>query len=112
VTLVVGLVSSGFAGYPGHLVKVFWYEETSVKYHWKQNLYKDYRLTKDDLQIDVDLAKFKPSDPKKNIYVSISVEVDTDVAPGLYNDFVLLSLKATSDGYKYVANLGFDYYSS
>jgi hypothetical protein len=101
-----------FPGYPGHLVKVFWYEETSVKYHWKQNLYKAYRLTSNDLRINVDLSGIKPSDPKKNIYISISVEVDTEVAPGLYNDFVLHSLSASSDDYKYVANLGFDYYSS
>lgn len=101
-----------FSGYPGHLIKVFYYQESSTPYHWKQVLYKELRLTSNDLTIDVDLTGFKPSSPKKNIFVSISVEVDTDVTPGLYNDFVLLSLKATSDNYKYVANFGFDYYSS
>jgi hypothetical protein len=100
-----------FTGYPGHLVKVFYYQESSTPFHWKQILYKEYRLTTDNFQIDVDLAGFKPSDPKKNIFVSISIEVDTDVAPGLYNDFVLLSLKATSAAYKYVATFGFDYFS-
>src|SRR5216684_2177963 len=45
-----------FPGYQGHLVKVFWYKETGTPYHWKQNLYKEYRLTAKDLQMDVDLA--------------------------------------------------------
>ena len=90
---------------------MFSYQGTIVKYHWKQTLFREYRLTANNLQIDVDLAIIKPEDPKRNIYLSISVEMDTSVAPGLYNDFVLLSLKATSGDYKYVANLGFDYYS-
>lgn len=99
-----------FSGYAGHLVKVFYYQESSTPFHWTQTLYKDYRLNSKDLQIDVDLTSIKPTDPKKNIYLSISVEVDTSVTPGLYNDFVLLSLKASSDHFKYVANFGFDFY--
>ena len=99
-----------FSGYPGHLVKVFYYQESATPFHWSQTLYKEYRLSTNDLQIDVDLASIKPADPKKNIYLSISIEVDTSVTPGLYNDFVLLSLKASSDDFKYVVNFGFDFY--
>jgi hypothetical protein len=99
-----------FSGYPGHLVKIYYYQEGSTKFHWKQILYKDFRMTDNNLQLDIDLTKIKPPDPKKDIYLSVSVEVDTEVAPGLYNDFVLLQLKASSENYKYIANFGFDYY--
>lgn len=101
-----------FAGYPGHLIKVFYYQESSTPFHWIQKLYNTFRLTANTIQLDVDLTAIKPSDPKKNIYLSLSVEVDTDVTPGLYNDFVLLSLSSASDQYKYVTSFGFDYYSS
>ena len=100
-----------FQGYVGHKVTIFSYEETSQPYRWKQNKIHEDRLTSDDLQVQIDLSAIKPSDRKKPIWLSIEIEVDTTVAPGLYNDFVLQSLSVTSQNYKYTATFGFQYYT-
>jgi len=99
-----------FKPYPGHLVRVFYYEETGQQYQWQQKPYAEYRLIDLTLEFDIDVSTLQLKDPAKNIFVSVCVEVDTTVHPGLYNDFVLLSLKGVSSDYKYVMNFGFDYY--
>jgi hypothetical protein len=96
-------------GYPGHLVTVFYYEETAQQYHWKEVKLAEHLMKQDDLEFEIDFSKIKPTSPKKPIWLSFRVEVDTEVAPGLYNDFVLKRFSLRSKDHKFTAELGFHY---
>jgi len=96
-----------FDGYPGHLVRVFKYQETGVPFHWKRSLCQEHRWLENQLRLDIGLAGFMSTYPNASSYISLSVEVDTEVAPGLYNNFVITSLKAASGAYSYAARFGF-----
>jgi hypothetical protein len=96
-----------FDGYPGHLVRVFKYQETGIPCHWKRSLCQEHRWVEDQLRLDIGLAGVMSTYPDASAYISISVEVDTEVTPGLYNNFVITSLRAFSDAYSYAARFGF-----
>jgi hypothetical protein len=98
-----------FAGYPGHEVTVFFYQETSTPYHWKETPLFSLRMKENRLDIPVDMSKIKPQKPSRPVWISFRIEVDTTVAPGLFNDFVLTRFSLKSQGYKYTANFGFQY---
>lgn len=94
-----------FAGYPGHEVTVTQYEpDPAVAFHWRETLLASGQLqdSTNPLEINVDLAgKNAP------IYVSVRVRADTTVAPGLYDDFVLVRLALESPEFRYYASFGF-----
>ncbi len=79
-----------YKGYPGHKIIVYSYaEDPANKSHWIETVIKNTdRITKDKFTIfEVPIRHFVGSD-----YISIGIEVDTTVAPGLYDDFLLLGI--------------------
>jgi hypothetical protein len=95
-----------FAGYPGHLVTVTLYEEDpSQPNHFLETVLATERLTSADdnrQEILIDLAgKSTP------MSVSVRIRIDTQVPPGLYDDFVFIRLSNKSHGHAFVASLGF-----
>ncbi|HXI41957.1 MAG TPA: hypothetical protein VNH83_18380 [Bryobacteraceae bacterium] len=90
-----------FTGYSGHAVTVFAYEPdpTAGPNKWRQVTLQTARLTGNSLNIKI-------TSLKRHKYVSIQVRVDTTVAAGLYNDFVIvrLAIKSTT----HYAVLGFE----
>ena len=95
-----------FSGYPGHLIRVTLYEEDpNQPFHFLQTVLATERLTSADnnrQEITINLAN-KPSP----IFVSIRVRIDTEVPPGLYDDFVVTRLLNQSQNFTFVASLGF-----
>lgn len=95
-----------FSGYPGHLITVTLYEEDpSQPFHSIETVLATERLTSADnnrQEITLNLAgKTSP------IFVSVRVRIDTEVPPGLYDDFVVTRLLNKSQNFTFVASLGF-----
>jgi hypothetical protein len=95
-----------FSGYPGHLLTATLYEpDPTQPNRWRENVLATERLTSSDnnrKQIDLDLAgRTSP------LYISLRVRIDTQVPPGLYDDFVLRRLSNRSTDFRYVASFGF-----
>lgn len=99
-----------FTGYPGHKVTVSRYvQDPSPEnpFKWKRlppTPEDEHRLKEKTLDLDVTVPGGFAT-----VYVSIRVEVDTDVNPGLYDDFVLTRLSMYSENFYYYADLGFIY---
>ena len=95
-----------FSGYPGHLITVTLYEEDpSQAFHFIETPLGTERLTSSDnnrQEIVLDLTG--RSSP---MFVSVRVRVDTEVPPGLYDDFVVTKLLNKSQNFTFVASLGF-----
>lgn len=96
-----------FSGYPGHLITVTLYEEDPDQpFHAIETVLATERLTSADnnrQEITVNLA-----DKTSPIFVSVRVRIDTEVPPGLYDDFVVTRLLNTSQNFTFVASLGFN----
>lgn len=95
-----------FSGYPGHLISVVLYEPTpGSPDHFHEVVLASKRLTSADhnrVQVKIDLT-----DRSSPARVSVRVHVDTEVPPGLYDDFVVTRLNNRSSGYAWVASVGF-----
>jgi len=95
-----------FAGYPGHLVTVTAYEPSQDDpNHSIETVLTTARLTSDShdrAELVVDLAGI-PSPA----FVTVRVRVDTEVPPGLYDDFVVTRLTNESANFVFVASFGF-----
>ncbi|MET9292948.1 hypothetical protein [Streptomyces sp. NPDC003077] len=95
-----------FAGYPGHLVQVFLFEpEPNKPGHFQRTVLASRRLTTADnnhQEVPVDFTGHQA--PHR---VSVRITVDTEVPPGLYDDFVFVRLSNQSENFVYVASLGF-----
>jgi len=95
-----------FAGYPGHLITVVLYEEDPAQPgHFLETVLATERLTTADgnrREIAISLAG-KPSP----LFTGVRIRIDTEVPPGLYDDFVFLRLSNDSPGATFVASLGF-----
>jgi hypothetical protein len=94
-----------FSGYKGHKVTItqFVLDNTS------QNPY-DYKevILKEDYILDSNSDKIVTVNLKGNeIFLSCKVEIDTQVAPALYDDFLFTGIYFKSIDYKYFASLGF-----
>jgi hypothetical protein len=93
-----------FAGYPGHLLTVTLYEEDPAQqFHWKKTVLATKYLTSTDdncKEITIDLAG-RPSPS----FVSLRIRIDTEVPPGLYDDFVVTRLLNQSQDFTFVASL-------
>lgn len=95
-----------FTGYPGHLIRVLLYEpDPAQQFHWKTRVLKEARLVNDDhdrKNIEIDL-----SGSASPHFISVQVRVDTEVTPGLYDDFILAKLSHKSENFRFVASFGF-----
>lgn len=95
-----------FSGYPGHVVTVTLYEEDpNQQFHFIETPLVTERLTSSDnnrQELVINLAnKTSP------MFVSVRLRVDTEVPPGLYDDFVVTKLLNKSQNFTFVASLGF-----
>ena len=95
-----------FSGYPGHLITATLYEEDPGEpFHYIETLLATELLTSADnnhQEIVVDLTnKTSP------MFVSVRIRIDTEVPPGLYDDFVVTTLLNKSQDFTFVASLGF-----
>jgi hypothetical protein len=87
-----------FPGYPGHLITVTLYEEDPhQQFHFIDTTLQTERLTSADnnhQEITIDLTnKTSPT------FVSVRVRIDTEVPPGLYDDFVVTRLLNKSQNF-------------
>ncbi|WP_067460940.1 hypothetical protein [Actinomadura macra] len=96
-----------FATYPGHLITVILYEpDPGQPGHFNEVILATTRLTSaDNNRADIAVNLANRALPAR---VSVRVQVDTDVPPGLYNDFVVIRLVNKSPNFTFVASLGFD----
>ncbi|MEU4805359.1 hypothetical protein [Actinosynnema sp. NPDC023587] len=95
-----------FTGYPGHVLTATLYEEDPGRPdHFVPTVLATGSLTGADgnrKELAIDLAgKASPA------FVGVRVRVDTEVPPGLYDDFVVVRLSNGSAGTAFVASLGF-----
>ena len=88
--------------YPGHQVTVVGYKEIadSDPPHWEELELSVGRMKEDTITI-------RPSITNGIKFFSVRVRVDTSVAPGLYDEFVLLRLELQST--THYATLGFKF---
>ncbi|MGH3926256.1 MAG: hypothetical protein ACRDTT_25895, partial [Pseudonocardiaceae bacterium] len=95
-----------FAGYPGHLITVTAYQpDPGDPTHATETVLTTERLTSADnnrKEVSVDLAGIASP-----AFVSFRVRVDTEVPPGLYDDFVVTRLLNRSVNFTFVASFGF-----
>ena len=97
-----------YQGYPGHRVTVTAYEESSTAHHWQERvLVDDIRIT-DENPVAVTLPLSQQPDRPENVFLSVRIRADTTVAPGLYDDFLIVSLSLESGPHGYYAIFGFD----
>lgn len=95
-----------FQGYPGHLITVAAYvPDPTQPNHANRTVLARERLTSADdnvKEVEVDLSGLAfPA------FVGVRVQVDTDVPPGLYDDFLLVRLSNSSENFAFVASFGF-----
>jgi hypothetical protein len=95
-----------FAGYPGHLITVTAYQpDPGDPTHATETVLATERLTSADnnrKDVAVNLAGIVSP-----VFVSVRVRVDTEVPPGLYDDFVVTRLLNRSVDFTFVASFGF-----
>ena len=97
-----------FAGYLGHLIVVRQYlpdPQPGNLYKWKETVIKNTdRIVNAATTTVVDIIVSGSVDP---IYISVAVEIDTDVKPGLYDDFLFTGLKYRTTTQNVYLNFGF-----
>ncbi|EHQ24792.1 hypothetical protein [Mucilaginibacter paludis] len=95
-----------FGGYPGHKISVFGYSENPKgSYHWKETLLATVQM-KDGAtmtSIDVQITAFQ----QNSIYISLQIDIDTTVQPGLYDDFIVSKLDYATAKSAVYAKFGF-----
>ncbi|GGR38241.1 hypothetical protein WEB32_32405 [Streptomyces netropsis] len=95
-----------FTGYPGHLITVTAYlPDPARPYHSVETVLATARITSaDQNRKEIPLALANRPSP---LFVSVRVRIDTEVPPGLYDDFVLTRILHASQNFAFVASLGF-----
>ncbi|BCY09357.1 hypothetical protein [Actinoplanes sp. L3-i22] len=95
-----------FAGYPGHeLTVTLFVPDPAQPFHANEVVLTSARLgTADNNRKDLTVNLAGHTAP---FFVSFKVEIDTDVPPGLYDDFVVTRLVNISQNFTFVASLGF-----
>ncbi|MGH3899031.1 MAG: hypothetical protein ACRDTA_12440 [Pseudonocardiaceae bacterium] len=95
-----------FAGYPGHLITVTAYQlAPQDPTHTIETPLATATLSSADnnrKEVPVDLSGLTSP-----VFVSVRVRVDTEVPPGLYDDFVVTRLLNKSANFIFVASFGF-----
>jgi hypothetical protein len=95
-----------FSGYPGHRISIFAYvPDPNEPNHSNRTVLARARLTTDDdnrKEVPVDLSGLTfPA------FLGVQLEVDTEVPPGLYDDFLFLQLSNSAVNFAFVASFGF-----
>ncbi|MBH1938395.1 hypothetical protein I5Q34_29765 [Streptomyces sp. AV19] len=93
-----------FQGYPGHLLEVFLFAPASAPQRFTRKLLASTRLTGSGTQHSLAVDFTGHQAPHR---LGVRLGVDTDVPPGLYDDFVLTRLSNRATDYAYVASFGF-----
>ncbi|MFD7239018.1 hypothetical protein ACFWAT_27410 [Streptomyces syringium] len=95
-----------FTGYPGHLITVTAYlPDPARPYHSVETVLATARMTSaDQNRKEIPLALAGIPSP---LFLSVRARVDTEVPPGLYDDFVLTRILNASHNFAFVASLGF-----
>jgi hypothetical protein len=95
-----------FVGYPGHVITVTAYQpDPGDPTHFTETELATERLRSADnnrKEVAVDLVGIASP-----VFVSVRVRVDTEVPPGLYDDFVVTRLLNRSADFTFVASFGF-----
>ncbi len=95
-----------FGGYPGHLITVTAHQaDPNDAARAIETVVATARMTTADdnhKELSVDLA-----DIASPAFISVRVRVDTEVPPGLYDDFLVTELSNQSDNFTFVASFGF-----
>lgn len=95
-----------FSGYPGHLITVTLYEEDpDQQFHSLETVLATKRLTSaDNNRQEITLSLTGRTSP---LFLSVRIRIDTEVPPGLYDDFVVTRLLNKSPEFTFVASFGF-----
>ncbi|WP_345271119.1 hypothetical protein [Nibrella viscosa] len=97
-----------FTGYNGHRIVVRQYTpdpQPGNPYKWKETIIKNSdRIANGATKTIVDVNVSGSTDP---IYLSIAIEVDTDVKPGLYDDFLFTGLEYSTTSQNVYVIFGF-----
>lgn len=95
-----------FSGYPGHLIAVMLYEpDPAQEFHWQERTLREVRLTSaDNNRKDIEIDLTGSASPH---FISVRIRIDTEVPPGLYDDFVVTRFAHRSEDFRYVASFGF-----
>ncbi|GAA3436343.1 hypothetical protein GCM10018954_059520 [Kutzneria kofuensis] len=108
-TTVLALLTEGvetYPGYPGHLVGITAHRaQPGDPTQFAVAELTTARLTSADnnsKEMTVDLTRIASP-----VFLSVRVQVDTAVPPGLYDDFVVTRLSNRSTNYTWVASFGF-----
>jgi hypothetical protein len=95
-----------FAGYPGHLITVTAYQpDPHDPTRATETVLTTERLTSADNNREEIVVS--PAGLNSPAFVSVRVRVDTNVPPGLYDDFVVTRLLNSSANFTFVASFGF-----
>ncbi|QDU98278.1 hypothetical protein [Lignipirellula cremea] len=95
-----------FSGYPGHALTVTIYEEdASNPFHFlERNLASERFLGADNNRKEITLNVGAVTGPFR---LSVRLRCDTEVGPGLYDDFVWRRLSLLAENFEFFASLGF-----
>ncbi|URM91342.1 hypothetical protein LUW75_16705 [Streptomyces sp. MRC013] len=95
-----------YTGYPGHLITVTQFlPDPGEPNHFTEVVLATARLeSADDNRKEIVLTLPDQSAP---VFISVRVRVDTEVPPGLYDDFVVTRLLNRARDFAFVADLGF-----
>lgn len=97
-----------FQGYTGHLIIVRLYSpdpQPNNQYKWKETIIKNSDRIKDGAtHTIVDIPVNGSAD---SIYLSVAIEIDTDVQPGLYDNFLFRGMDYTTIDSNVYINFGF-----
>ena len=97
-----------FTGYLGHLIVVRQYTpdpQPGNPFKWKETIIKNSdRILNAATSTVVDIPISGSADP---VYISVAIEIDTDVKPGLYDDFLFTGLQYTTSMQNIYVNFGF-----
>jgi hypothetical protein len=95
-----------FEGYPGHRWFVVGYtEDPNQQYHYKETELKSGVVKGEVSSFDAELEL--PKTAATSVFLSLRIRVDTSVAPGLYDDFIIKRISLVSENFAFVAALGF-----
>lgn len=96
-----------YAPYKGHKITIYRLNATKEDpLKWEKKIITTSRTTKSG-SINIKFP-FEALNSKKN-YVSIAIEIDTEVAAGLYDDFLITEISFNVPNYKYYVPFGFEY---
>src|SRR5262249_16731561 len=98
-----------FPGYPGHRIVVRLYTPDPIQgnpYHWRETIIQDTDRIVDKAISTVVVIPI-PANPTA-IFISLAIEIETDIQPGLYDDFLFVGLNYTAQNNSIFARFGFE----